>query len=60
MQTIIQTTDGFRWFVSNRFDQVVGGGKADTHDGAFRAARNFIRHNQNVVFSDTPALPLAA
>ena len=51
MHTIIKTDKSHVWYVTNTKGEIVYQGRQRTHDHALRAARNFIRHNQNLVFN---------
>lgn len=40
------------WEVWDKKGEILECGYASTQDGAFRAARNFIRRNQNLVYGE--------
>lgn len=50
MHTIIKTDKSYTWAVFNTKEELVYQGSTRTAEHALRAARNFIRHNQNLVF----------
>jgi hypothetical protein len=42
--------ENYFWAVCNDLGYIVAHGKQRTYDSAFRAVRNFIKKNQNVVY----------
>lgn len=43
--------NGYAWMVRDLAGRGLAGGLSSTRDGALRAARNFMRRNQSLVFT---------
>lgn len=50
MHLIVADQKGFEWFVFDTKNREIASGHTLTYEHAVRAARNFIRRNQNLVF----------